>query len=584
MEEPGYLLPKYKKEKIYNLYRCPDCYKILRIKILIEGNIIKYSCQCKRDWYISYNIDKREDLLKPRKLDCIFNLKCSYCNQYANLEFKYMSKCLTCKKLICRRKGCKERHSHTTTKNIIYYDITCAKHSKEFLAYCKICDKDLCELCIMDEKIINHDIIYYKDIMPQKDKFIEKYNYFNKFSDLFVTQFKGVSRKTNVRLIYFFHLREILRNCYINFSRYSKINKFNFALISNILENSDFITDSNNPKLILDYKIAPTCIINSSKYFFTFLENKNDTKHNFLKNINNHQNKECNWIKHIYSSFPKNKYFIIQTSILNLYDSKTFELIYKIGDYQIDNVYNFEDERIICNLLKDKSSFLFIKINEKGKNDIKTSIIKCKYDKVYLLKDSFLINKGRKYFIYNDKGKHEFINLYQINVNDIIDLVCVEDCIIYFHEYNSGIIFFYETKTGKMNELDCNSKYRFKSINKLDKKHIIAKTLSHAKINSEYFVINVPLMQIVNKFELKILQKWKNIEIMNEYIIFDNKKNDEKIFINALTLKKKKQLYNLRLYPHCDIFNSVREEIKMIILNKYVALYYKENIVAIYRF
>ena len=135
-----------------------------------------------------------------------------------------------------------------------------------------------------------------------------------------------------------------------------------------------------------------------------------------------------------------------------------------------------------------------------------------------------------------------------------------------------------------MNELDCNSKYRFKSINKLDKKHIIAKTLSHAKINSEYFVINVPLMQIVNKFELKVLQKWKNIEIMNEYIIFDNKKNDEKIFINALTLKKKKQLYNLRLYPHCDIFNSVREEIKMIILNKYVALYYKENIVAIYRF
>ena len=198
----------------------------------------------------------------------------------------------------------------------------------------------------MDEEIINHDIIYYKDIMPQKGKFIEKYNYFNKFSDLFITQLEGYSRKTNVRLIYFFHLREILRNCYINFSRYSKINKFNFALISNILENSDFITDSNNPKLILDIERAPTCIINSSKYFFTFLENKNDTKHNFLKNINN-----LYFIKHIYSSFPNNKYFIVQISILNLYDSKTFELIYKIGDYQM----------IMYIILKMKESFVICK-------------------------------------------------------------------------------------------------------------------------------------------------------------------------------------------------------------------------------
>ena len=81
------------------------------------------------------------------------------------------------------------------------------------MAYCKTCDKDLCGLCIMHEKIINHDIIYYKDIMPQKEKFIEKYNYFNKFSDLFVTQFESCRRKTNDCLIYFFHLREILRNC-----------------------------------------------------------------------------------------------------------------------------------------------------------------------------------------------------------------------------------------------------------------------------------------------------------------------------------------------------------------------------------
>ena len=346
MEEPSFLITKYSKEKIYNPYRCPDCYKMLRIKIFIEGNIIKYNCQCKRDWYISYKIDKSTSLIKPRKFDQIFNLKCSKCNQFNSLEYKFMLKCLTCNKLFCNRNNCNKNHIHKT-KNIIFYDITCDIHSKDFMAYCKTCDRDICDLCIINEKKINHDIIYYKDIIPPKQKIVEKYNYFNKISDYFVTQFKEERRKTNVRMIYFFHIREILRNCYINFWRYSKINKFNFALISNILENSDFITNPENPKMILDYKYAPTWFINSSKYFFSFLEDNNNTKINLLKNINNDNNNEYAFIKKIYCSFPKKKYFLIQTSTLNLYDALTFRHIYDLGDYQIDNGYNFEDERLI---------------------------------------------------------------------------------------------------------------------------------------------------------------------------------------------------------------------------------------------
>ena len=580
MEEPNYLISKYNKEKIYNPYRCPDCYKMLRIKIFIEGNIIKYNCQCKRDWYISYKIDKSTSLIKPRKFDQIFHLKCSNCNQYNNLEYKFMLKCLTCNKLFCNRKSCNKKHIHET-KNIIYYDITCDIHSKDFIAYCKTCDKDLCDLCIINEKNISHDIIYYKDIMPPKEKFIEKFNYFNKISDYFVTQFKGEKRKTNVRMIYFFHIREILRNCYINFSRYSKINKFNFALISNILENSDFITDAENPKLILDYKYAPTWFINSSKYFFSFLEDNKNTKMILLKNINNNNNNEYDFIKKIYCSFPKKKYFIIQTSTLNLYDALTFKHIYDLGNYQIDNACNFEDERLICET-KKKNSFLFVEMYKKEKNEVKYRTFKFSYDRINLLKDSILILKNDKFYIndYQGKIKSSFMipNIQTKNK----DIICISDYIIYFINqsiYND--ICLYQISTKKKDML--HFMYPIYSINKLDEKNIILKTDGYHGLKSRnIYVINVPHKQMVNKYT------WHsnyNFEIISEYIILSKKTLfDEIIFIKALSSKISKKLYNIDSNAYLGSEAKKHNEVKTIILNKYILFYNEQKIIAIYRF
>ena len=372
MSKNFYELPKYKKEKLYFPYRCTNCYKILRIKIFGEDSIIKYNCQCKNEWFISFKItdppDLKKVIKKPKNIDSIFKLRCSNCDIIPNKDYKYLNKCLICKKLVCKKESCQLCHSHelvneekdlTSLKNLNTLDVICNEHSKEFIAYCKICDKDLCEICTLNEK--NHELLYYKDILPQKDEFIKKYNDLNKFSNIFVTLFKGVRRKTNMRLIYFFHYREILRNIFFNFSRFSKYNKFNFALISNVLENCNFkILDSE--KIIKDYNLSPTCFLNSSKYFFDFLENKNNTKINFFKN------KTKRKILYFYISSPKNKYFIIGVdniygNEMQLYNSETFFLLEKMIFPSIINKYIFEDNLLICNFIKKPTKIYIFKIN-----------------------------------------------------------------------------------------------------------------------------------------------------------------------------------------------------------------------------
>ena len=582
MEGSSYLLPKYKNEKIYNPYRCPYCYKMIRIKIFVEGSLVKYNCQCKKYWYISYKINEFTTLLKPGSLDLLFNLKCSSCNQYNNLEFKHMHKCLTCNKLICSRKKCKQNHSHNDKKNIIYYDITCDIHSKEFIAYCKICDKDLCESCELDEKKRNHEIIYYKDIMPTKEKFLEKYDYFNKLSDFFVTQFKGVPRKTNVRLIYFFHIREILRNCYINFSRYSKINKFNFALISNVLENSDFIENSNNSQLVLDYQSAPTCLLNSSKYFFTFLEEKNSTKINFLRNsINNNNKKNDFFVKHIYTSFPKKKFFIIQTSnFLLLYNSQTLEQIYNIGDFEMDD-FNFEDEQLIY-YPKKRNYFRILKIDKNEKKVTKDIRFKNKHDQIFLMENSVLLRNENKLYIYDYNGNIKSLDIFSDDEINIKNIFYFSDNIIYF-KFQRNNIFFYEISTKKQYEIKL--KDNIIEIKKLNEKHIILKQGSYYRFKTSniYYVVNIFLKQVVNKYCWKLRYI---TEIVNEYILLSEKNLDEIKLINSLTSIEKTKFHYLKSINKLKLksnSNDNKEQTKIAILNKYIILFADNKILSIIR-
>lgn len=418
MSEHPYQLPKYKREKLYSPYRCPFCYKILRIKIF-KNNTIKYNCQCKREWFISFNIDTQLGKRNPRKFDSSFHLRCSKCNSVNSPSNKYMEKCLKCNKIFCSKK-CKNSHEHDNFKNLFFFDVICDIHCQDFIAYSKSCDKDLCDKCILNKK--NHDIIYYKDILPKKEDFINNYNKFNSLADKFVTLFPDVRRKTNYRLIYYFHLREIIRNIYFNFSRLSIYNKYNFALISNLLENSDYITYNNDtsPDLILNYDTAPTCFLNSSKYIFNFLDNK-------ISNIKSEFFKEK--IIEVYSSFPNKKYLMIRTYKFSpkLYDSKTFELIYQNNNnlmFNLGNRYNFEDNKAIFNSFNN-DSVLLIKINPKT-NEVTENIIEYSspYDRTFLMNEYFLCQYNNKISINSNDQKIDEIIFDHNNI--IYDSFCVD--------------------------------------------------------------------------------------------------------------------------------------------------------------
>ena len=538
MDKHPYELPKYKKKKLYNPYRCPNCYKILRIKIFVKDNIIKYNCQCKKNWIISYNIsDKNYSVIrKPKKLDSNLNLRCSRCQQTNNNQFKFLKKCLICKKVFCLRPNCQNKHCHicpggTCTEEhsndyFIYLnklDAVCDIHSKDFIAYSKTSDKDLCEECILTNYY--HDIIYYKDILPKKEEFIEKYNNFNNLSNKFVTFFRGQRRKTNSRLIYYFHLREIIRNCYFNFSSYSKYNKYNFALISNVLENSDFITfyKGITQNLILNYETAPTCFLNSSKYIFNFLEEKNKSKVNFLI-------KGQEFISEVYTSFPNNKYIIIIIkNSIQLYNSKTFTFFYEKYGYFINNCYDCEDDRLLCCSYKpSKLSLLKIK-SEKNEVEEMNIIYKSSYSNILLMKDSILFQFNNKISIFDDKD----INIlkYKIEINKKFSQILGLDNYIVYIEHNK--IFSKDLKT--LNEYQLLNKPLINSIKKIDKNHII---VNQQKYN--YYLINVPFNQVINVYKLKNNEICYSI--IDKYLIIIKKEN---IDIINLFNKKTKKYYNL---------------------------------------
>ena len=212
-------------------------------------------------------------------------------------------------------------------------------------------------------------------------------------------------------------------------------NKYNFALISNVLENSDYITynEKESPQLILNYKTAPTCFLNSSKYILTFLNNNiSDNKkelYHYCRNL------------HIFSSFPKGKYLMIGKGNLCpgaydliIYETKKFELIYRVfgylKGYYLGDKYNFEDEKLLCPS-DSNNSILVLNINSKT-NKVEENIITfpIKYDNIYLIDEYILCKKNSRFEIYQKTKKIDEIILDNPK-GGFCDFCCVDHCIVY---------------------------------------------------------------------------------------------------------------------------------------------------------
>lgn len=510
MSENYFKLPKYKKEKIYLPYRCPHCYKILRMKIFTGDDIIKYNCQCNKEWFISFNITYYK---KVKKLDSFFKLRCSKCGMLPNKDYKYLKKCSICNKIFCMKKTCEHNHSNNILYNLNLLDVTCIKHSKDFIAYCKSCDKDLCEICLKEEK--NHNILYYKNILPNKNEFINKYNIINKFSENFVSSFKGVKRVDNYILTLFFHFREIIRTIFFNFSRFSKYNKFNFALISNFLENSDFTVLDINPKIeIVKYIKSPTSFIKSSKYHFDFLENKNNTKLNFFKSI---KISYFNETKFIVSS-PNKKYFLVDIrDKMIIYDSKTFlPIITQDHNSNIDK-YAFQDNKLICNFLKTPKKINIFNITPDNNVLLEEFNSQQQFTNIQFLKDSFLIQNKNIIQIFQDKGPYNLLDTIKVEPTNkrLKALFGYGENFIYEY-YNvdsvNSFIYLYNLKTKNKVLLMENKKKEFCSIRRIDENNLLIEYNL-----CEFYLYDLENLQIVNNY--KFDSKINDIYITDNYFI-----------------------------------------------------------------
>ena len=576
MSEDYYELPKYKNEKIYYPYRCPYCYKILRIKIFAKEYIIKYNCQCKNEWFISFI--PKELLNKPKQFDDFFKLKCYNCHIVPSKNYKYLNKCNICKKIVCQKEKCQLSHLHEflnekkvlNLQNLNVLDVTCNNHSKDFIAYCKICDKDLCMLCLLQEKK-NHNIIFYKDILPKKEEFLKKYDDLNNFSAIYVSLFKDVRLKTNLELIYFYHFREIIRTIFFNFSRFSKYNKYNFALISNFLENSDFVTE----KISYDNKSpTPTDFFKTSNYFFDFLESKNKEKINFFIKYNKSS------VSYIYLSSPMKKYFIIgdNSGEIQLYNSKTFSML-KSEKYssEIDH-YIFKDNKLIFTINSQPQTIIIYNIDpEKKEVKVRELIYKENYNNICYIKDYLIFNNKNDITIFDDKGNYELKNRITLEpVNQTITkLFGLGKFIIYekkFTKYSKPSyyeILSYNIKNNNKDSL-LKSKKGFKEIIKLDDKYILLQQHNeYIESDLQFNLFDVYNKQIISIFNFK---KENEIKILdNKYFIVCNNKKHKKINLET----KFQNIFNSKfkiIYNYLFPCNSSKDNLERTKQNELILL------------
>ena len=205
---------------------CPKCNGNIRIEIK-DYIVTLYECQ-------NNHIIKNILLNEYPNLQKIANSKilCNNCNTSRQNQTFY--KCNSCKINICQ----KCIFNHNKSHRIINYEqknSICLDHMKKYISYCNKCKKNLCELCEKDHN--NHDIIYYKNIIPDNQNIKEKLKELkSKIEELTDDINKIISILNNVKknMEIYFQINLDILNSYWNKS-------INFQII----QNANYIKDNN---------------------------------------------------------------------------------------------------------------------------------------------------------------------------------------------------------------------------------------------------------------------------------------------------------------------------------------------------
>ena len=245
---------------------CPECGENVKMKVN-HYKISLYGCKNK---YKKNNIliDKFEETQKI-DLSKIICDKCKENNMGKTFNKKFF-KCISCNMKLCPICSLNHEENH----NIIKYDqinFICKKHNEIFTKYCKECKVNICIQC--EEEHLNHESIYFGNIMPNKKELDIKLIEFKKSLDRFNENINEIIMKLNKvkdNLNIYYNIKKDLINNYDNKNR-------NYEIMHNLKEiNNDNIFDEIN-------KINNENIINNKLRDIINIYNEMTMKNNEIK-------------------------------------------------------------------------------------------------------------------------------------------------------------------------------------------------------------------------------------------------------------------------------------------------------------
>ena len=563
-------------------FRCPKCFNLPLFTLIPNDNysetnvIIK--CRCgKNELILSEFVEKYN----------MKNFTCSSCSKPLNIKkenntnLNYL--CDKCSNIFCfecqKNTQCLNNNVPHQIINIDYYDFYCRNHKTyKIRAYCKICEKLICEKCEY-QTCENHNIINDKNIFTYS-KYLEnkklldkaeekltsdieklKYDYISYFNQLIAKIKKEYSNffQSNLERI------RVLRSLMNYYHQNEASQNYNVPLFVNLLKNSHF--DFSIPILDLD-KI--NVITNN---FFNFLEKnsvitQNKIEFKLIKNFpsGDHQIKSL-------ISLNDGRLAISSENRIRIFFPNIFDFQRDLTCLEnISTILQLKDNRIACGTEFGK---IFIWNNNISKNSFDNKInahngiiqqilqINCNNNNNNNNNNSYLVSCGTDKLIkfYEIEEPFNCVKIIEEH-NDIIT------CIFNFNDN-----LFISSELGGIFFWDLNEYRNIKQL--YDKEFIV---YQFEKINNKNLLIN--FIKKISLFDVNNYQFITNINTNDKFAPI--LKFNQKILIvnsfNEFSVKNLKTLKEISKTNKIDDKNVLEFEKIIKIDNKFIACTKNEKV------
>ena len=221
---------------------CHMCNEMMRFyiqdyKIICTG--------CKNGHTVNMLINEYDDY---QKID-LSKIICDICGKS---KFKtYNNEMYICN--ICYNNLCPlDKNQHDKNHNLINYYLKyyiCPEHHESYISYCSTCGINICFQC--QKNHLNHDIILYGDIIPNKNELLDKLNDFRNIINIFNENIDEIIKKLNnvkdnIEILYKIY-NDMVDKYEDKFRNYEIFRSLNHINDSEILYDLERINQINNP-------------------------------------------------------------------------------------------------------------------------------------------------------------------------------------------------------------------------------------------------------------------------------------------------------------------------------------------------